>query len=35
MEIGLIFPNFVYLATSELGTVKDLMSDLMDGRLTA
>jgi hypothetical protein len=35
MEIRLIFLNSVYLVTSELGTEKDLMSDLLDGRLTA
>ena len=35
MEIGLIFPNFVDLVTSELGTVKDFMSRLLDDGLTA
>jgi hypothetical protein len=28
MEIGLIFPNFVYLVTSELGTVKEVLGHL-------
>ncbi len=35
MEIGLIFPNSVYLVTSELGTEKGFMSHLLDDGLTA
>ena len=35
MDIGLIFPNLVNHVTSELGTVKESMSHLLDDGLTA